>query len=154
MSEVIKEGDRIKVHYRGTLDDGSEFDSSRNRPPLEFVVGSHQVIPGFEKALLGHKAGDSFTVTIPAADAYGSVREDLLFQVPKEQIPPTITPAPGLGLNMGLPNGDIDVVVKDVTETHIILDANHPLAGQNLTFELEVVDVAPHDQAVDVSTAE
>lgn len=143
MSEVIKDGDTVKVHYRGTLDDGSEFDSSRNRPPLEFVMGKHQLIPGFEKALLGRKAGDSFTVTIPAAEAYGPIREDLVFQVPREQIPSTITPTPGLGLNMSLPDGDIDVVVRDVTETHVILDANHPLAGQNLTFELEVAEATP-----------
>ena len=142
MSKTIKKGDTVKVHYTGTLEDGTEFDSSRNSRPLQFVVGEHQVIPGFENAVLDHAVGDTFSVTIPPAEAYGDIDKELIFEVPREQVPPTITPEKGLGLSMRAPQGEIDVIIKDVTDTHLTLDANHPLAGQPLTFELEIVEIA------------
>lgn len=138
---IAQNGDTVKIHYTGTLDDGSVFDSSKNREPLQFVLGRQQVIPGFEKAVLGRSVGDKFTVTIPANEAYGESQEDLIIKVPREQIPQNITPEVGLGLSMQVQEGSIDVLVTEVTDTHITLDANHPLAGEDLTFDLEIIDI-------------
>ena len=138
---TAQNGNTVKVHYTGTLDDGSVFDSSKNRSPLQFVIGRQQVVPGFEKAVIGRSVGDKFTVTIPAAEAYGESQKDLIIEVPRSQIPPNITPQKGLGLTMQVAEGSIDVIVSEVTDTHITLDANHPLAGENLTFEIEIIDI-------------
>ena len=137
----IKNGDTVSVHYIGTLNDGSEFDRSREGSPLRFKVGSGQVIPGFEKAVLGHEAGDRFSVTIPAAEAYGERQEQLLFSVPMEQVPPSIKPQAGMMLHVATDQGELEVSVHQVTETHIVLDANHPMAGKDLTFALEIVSI-------------
>lgn len=138
----IKEGDTVKVHYTGKTSDGNVFDSSRERDPLEFTIGQGQLIPGFEKAVVGLEAGDSQTVTIPSDEAYGEVRDDMIVNVPKEQIPSDITPEVGQQLQIQQKDGgSIGVVVTEITEQEVTLDANHPLAGKDLTFEIEVVSI-------------
>ena len=138
---AIKRGDSVRVHYTGTLADGVVFDSSRDRNPLEFVLGKRMIIEGFEKALIGRKAGDQVRVTIPAAEAYGNVNEQLIFNVPLSEVPPHITPEPGLQLSLSSPEGDMEVTVTHVDSDIIVIDANHPLAGKDLTFDIEVVSV-------------
>ena len=138
---AIKQGDSVRVHYTGTLADGAVFDSSRDRNPLEFVLGKRMLIEGFEKALLGRQAGDHMRVTIPAAEAYGDVNEQLIFNVPLSEVPPHITPEPGLQLSLSSPEGDMEMTVIRVDGDIIVLDANHPLAGKDLTFDIEVVSV-------------
>ena len=138
---AIKRGDSVRVHYTGTLADGVVFDSSRDRNPLEFVLGKRTLIEGFEKALIGRNAGDQVQVTIPADEAYGDVKEQLIFKVPLGEVPPHITPAPGLQLSLSSPEGDLEVTVTHVGGDMIVLDANHPLAGKDLTFDIEVVSV-------------
>ncbi|WP_077074021.1 FKBP-type peptidyl-prolyl cis-trans isomerase [Mailhella massiliensis] len=137
----IKPGDTVSVHYVGTLNDGSEFDRSREGSPLRFKVGSGQVIPGFDKAVMGHEVGDKFSVTIPAAEAYGARQQQLLFPVPLEQVPPTIKPQVGMMLHVSTDQGELEVTICEVNDKHIVLDANHPMAGKDLTFALEVVSI-------------
>lgn len=134
-----KNGDFVKVHYTGTLADGTLFDSSREREPLEFTLGEGQLIPGFEKTVLGMTAGESRTVTIPAAEAYGPYREEMVLDVPRNQLPPEMRPEVGMQLQLG-EEQDAGMVVRitSVTEAHITLDANHPLAGQDLTFDIQL----------------
>jgi peptidylprolyl isomerase len=135
-----KNGDTVRVHYTGTLDDGTVFDSSvENGEPLEAILGEGMLIPGFERALLGMKTGDKITVRIEPEDAYGEVSEELLLAVPRDSFPPHLIPEVGLMLQVNTDRGDMDVVIARMTETEIILDANHPLAGQALTFALELV---------------
>ena len=139
----IKEGDTVKVHYTGKTSDGNVFDSSRERDPLEFTIGQGQLIPGFEKAVVGLEEGDSQTVTIPSAEAYGEIRDDMIVSVPKEQIPADIDPEVGQQLQIQQKDGGaIGVVVTDISEQKVTLDANHPLAGKDLTFEIEVVSIS------------
>ena len=139
---TIRQGDTVRVHYTGTLADGAVFDSSRDRDPLEFVLGKRMLIEGFEKALIGRQSGEHVRVTIPAAEAYGDEDEGLRFSVPLNEVPPHITPAPGLQLSLSAPEGDMEVTVTHVDDTMIVLDANHPLAGKDLTFDIEVVSVS------------
>jgi FKBP-type peptidyl-prolyl cis-trans isomerase 2 len=135
-------GDTVKVHYTGSLDDGSVFDSSEGREPLEFTLGNGDVIPGFDEGVCGMVTGEEKTVTIPAAQAYGDPRAELTAKVPREEFPDEITPEPGMSLQMMLPNGQpIPVTIVEVAEDHVLLDANHPLAGKDLTFKLQLVDV-------------
>jgi len=138
---AIKKGDTVRVHYTGTLEDGVVFDSSRERDPLEFVLGKRMLIEGFEKALIGREAGEHMQVTIPAAEAYGDVDDALLFEVPIHEVPAHITPEAGLQLSLSSPEGDMDVTVTHVDSDRIVLDANHPLAGKALTFDIEVISV-------------
>lgn len=136
-------GSKVKIHYTGRLEDGTVFDSSKDRDPLEFEVGSGQVIPGFDDAVEGMGAGDEKTVTIPAVDAYGPRRQELVLDVPGDQLPDELEPAPGQQLQMQTPDGQtFQVTVTDVTETGVQVDANHPLAGKDLTFDILVVGVA------------
>ena len=137
----IKNGDTVSVHYVGTFNDGTEFDRSREGSPLKFKVGSGMVIPGFDKAVMGHEVGDKFSVNIPAAEAYGEKQEHLLFPVPMEQVPATIKPQVGMMLHVGTDQGELEVTICEVTDTHIVLDANHPMAGKDLNFALEVVAI-------------
>lgn len=138
-----KRGDNVKVHYTGSLSDGSIFDSSEGNEPLEFALGSGQVIPGFEEAVEGMKVGESKTVVIPVDKAYGERNEEMVIQAPIEQVPADLEPEVGMRLEMGSPSGEIiRVVVTEITETHITLDANPPLAGKELTFKLDLVEVA------------
>lgn len=137
-----KDGDTVRVHYRGTLDDGSEFDSSEGREPLEFVVGSGQVIPGFDAAVRELEPGDTVTVTIPAAEAYGERQDEGIQSFPKEAFPPDADPQIGWAVELSGPDGQrIPAIIADVNDDEIVLDFNHPLAGENLTFELELVEV-------------
>lgn len=135
-------GDTVRVHYTGRTDDGSEFDSSREREPLEVTLGQSQVIPGFEAALVGMDSGDSKTVTIPETEAYGPRREELVHEVPRSDIPDEIELEPGRRLLAHTPDGNqLQLVIKAVTDSSVTVDANHPLAGEDLTFDLELVEV-------------
>lgn len=142
MSEV-KTGDTVSIHYTGTLTDGSTFDSSEGRDPLEFVVGSGQVIPGLEKAIPGMEVGDKKVVEIPCGEAYGDINPANRQAVPREQIPADIPLEMGLTLQMQSPDGEqvIPVTVVEMNEQEVTLDANHVLAGKDLTFAVEVVDI-------------
>lgn len=134
-------GDTVQIHYTGKLEDGSVFDSSRGRDPLEFTLGSGQVIEGFDSAVAGMAPGEEKTVTIPADNAYGGRRGELVFEVERSQLPDTIEPEVGQQLQMSQ-NGQVAIVtITDVTDEGVKLDANHPLAGRDLTFELELVEV-------------
>jgi peptidylprolyl isomerase len=138
-----KRGDNVKVHYTGKLADGTVFDSSEGSDPLEFAVGSGQVIQGFEEGVVGMKVGESKVVQIPVEKAYGERKEELVLQAPIEQVPPDLNPEPGMRLEMGGANGEIlRVVVTEITDTHITLDANPPLAGKDLIFEIQLVECA------------
>ena len=142
MNQAAKAGDTVQVHYTGKLDDGSVFDSSAGRDPLEFTVGAGQVIPGFEQAVEGMAVGQTKTVTIPSAEAYGERVAEAVLQVPREQLPPDLEPEVGQQLVMQSRDGrQIPIVVVEVTEDSITIDANHPLAGRDLTFEIELVAV-------------
>ena len=141
MTEV-KENDTVKVHYTGKLADGQVFDSSREREPIEFTLGQGQIIPGFEKGLLNMKVNEKKTIEIPSDEAYGEPRQDLIQEVDKNQLPPEIKPEPGMGLVSKSPDGrEMNLVVKEVKDKSIVVDGNHPLAGKDLTFELEVVEI-------------
>lgn len=138
MSQV-KNGDTVKVHYTGTLADGTVFDSSLEREPLEFTLGEGQLIPGFEKTVLGMSAGELRTVTIPAEEAYGPYREEMVLEVPRTQLPADMQPQVGMQLQIGEEQGDgMLVQIATVTDAHITLDANHPLAGKDLIFSIEL----------------
>ncbi len=136
-----RRGDNVKVHYTGSLADGTVFDSSEGKEPLGFAVGSGQVIKGFEEAVLGMKVGESKVVDIPVDKAYGQRNEEMVIKAPIEQVPPDLKPELGMRLEMGGANGEIlRVTVTEITKTHITLDANPPLAGQDLTFAIELVE--------------
>lgn len=138
---TAREGDTVRVHYTGSLSDGSVFDSSRGRDPLEFTLGEGRVIAGFDDAVSGMAQGEERQVIIPAEQAYGSRRDELVFAVPKEQFPDEMEPA--VGLEVQLTQGGQRAVARiaEVTEESVTLDANHPLAGRDLTFDLELVEV-------------
>ena len=137
----IKNGDTVVVHYVGTLADGSEFDRSSEGHPLSFRQGAGQMIPGFEKAMEGREKGERFTVTIPAEEAYGPVHEEYRFTVDPSRFPPGLTPAVGQRLHLSSDQGELEVIVAAVDDDGVLLDANHPLAGHALTFDLTIVDV-------------
>jgi peptidylprolyl isomerase len=138
-----KSGDTVRIHYTGTLADGSVFDSSEGRDPLEFQLGSGQVIPGFDTGVTGMAVGEKKTIHIPCADAYGEVNPQAMQAVPRADIPDHIPLDLGTQLQMQAPNGQVVMVtVAEVTEETVTLDANHPLAGKDLTFALELVEIA------------
>lgn len=140
--QQVKKGDTVKVHYHGKLTDGTTFDSSEGREPLEFEVGSGQVIPGFDDGVTGMAIGEKKTILIPADEAYGQKQEDMIMEFPKERFPEDMVPEAGMQLNMSNDQGqNFPVVIVDVKETVVILDANHPLAGEDLTFDLELVEI-------------
>ena len=140
---AAKAGDKVRIHYTGTLNDGSTFDSSAGRDPLEFTVGSGQVIPGFDTAVTGMAVGEKKTVTIPADQAYGQPDPRAVQVIPRDNIPVDIPLEVGLQLQASGPDGQVMVVtVKEITETEVTLDANHRLAGEDLTFALELVEIA------------
>ena len=139
---MAKSGDTVKVHYTGKLEDGTVFDTSQEREPLEFTIGEGSIIPGFEEAVKGMEVGQSKEVNIPAQQAYGDYREDLLLMIDKAQLPKDLKPEVGQRLQMQqVDGGTAIVVVAEVGETTITVDANHPLAGKNLIFAIEVVDI-------------
>jgi peptidylprolyl isomerase len=140
---MIENGQKVKIHYTGTLDDGKQFDSSAGRDPLEFEMGAGMVIPGFEKGVSGMEVGEKKTIHIPAAEAYGERREDMVMEFERTQLPDDLEPEVGMGLQMQGPQGQaIPVQITAVGEANITIDANHPLAGENLNFELELIEVA------------
>jgi peptidylprolyl isomerase len=138
---MIEAGKTVKVHYKGTLDDGSVFDSSESRDPIEFEMGSGSLIPGFEAAVAEMEIDETRSVTIPSAEAYGDVNEDMVGEIPRTNLPEDIEPEVGMVLSMQAPDGEMPVRVVAVDEGNLTLDANHPLAGQNLTFELTLIEV-------------
>jgi FKBP-type peptidyl-prolyl cis-trans isomerase 2 len=141
MSEA-KSGDTVRVHYTGTLDNGTEFDSSHGREPLEFTLGAGGLIAGFESAVHGMSAGETKTVTIPADEAYGPRRPDLTHEAPRGAIPDEIELVVGLILHAQGPDGQqLTFQVTDFDEETVTLDGNHPLAGEDLTFNLELVEI-------------
>lgn len=138
-----KAGDQVKVHYTGRLKDGSVFDSSQGREPLAFQVGAGMMIKGFDAAVNGMEVGDKVTAEIPCTEAYGESREDLIFNIPKENLPADLKPEVGQQLAMAQPNGQqVPVKVKEVLEAEVIIDANHDLAGKDLIFDIELVEIA------------
>ncbi len=140
-----EKGSRVKVHYTGTLKNGEIFDSSKGRNPLEFVVGAGQMIRGFDKGVVGMSPGEERIMTLAPEDAYGERREDLLFQVSREALPEGYTPALGDPLKISLQDGgSLNVLVSALEETHILLDGNHRLAGEELTFAVTLVEIASH----------
>jgi peptidylprolyl isomerase len=135
------EGEKfVSVHYRGTLEDGSEFDSSEGREPLEFIYGVGMMIPGFEKGIAGLHVGDKKTFLVKADDAY-PYDERRVERIPLEMVPPEIAPEVGMQLYITLPTGPVPVIVKEITATEIVLDANNPLAGKDLTFDVEIMEI-------------
>lgn len=137
----VQNGSRVKVHYTGKLDDGSVFDTSlqEGRDPLEFTIGEGMMIPGFENGLLGMEIGDKKTISMVPGDAYGELRDDLLFEVPISNVPPNVEL--GATLQAELEEGKpVIFTVIDIKNDTVVLDGNHPLAGKNLTFEVEVVE--------------
>lgn len=140
---AVKNGDTVFVHYTGTLEDGTEFDSSAGREPLEFVMGGGMIIPGFEAAVDGKSKGDKVTVCIPPEEGYGERNQEMLLVVPRKDVPSHITPEVGMMLQLTLEEGELDVVVSRVTADEIELDGNHPLAGKSLNFDIEIVDIKP-----------
>lgn len=138
----VKKGDTVKVHYHGKLTDGSTFDSSEGREPLEFEVGGGMVIPGFDSGVTGMAVGEKKTITIPADEAYGQKHEEMIMEFPKERFPSDMNPEVGMQLNMSNGSGqNFPVVIVEVKDEVVILDANHPLAGEDLTFDLELVEI-------------
>lgn len=140
---TAKDGDTVHVHYKGSLEGGEVFDSSEGRDPLSFTIGNGQVIPGFEEAVLGMALNEKKNVTIPVDKAYGPRNEELILTIPREQVPPDINPEVGQKLQMQGPNNQPVVVeVTEVVEEHIKLDANPPLAGKDLIFDIELVEIS------------
>ncbi len=138
----VKKGNSVKVHYTGKFEDGTVFDSSVEKEPLSFTPGNGELIAGFEKAVLGMNPGDKKTETIAANDAYGEHKKDLLFVVDKKLVPEHITPEVGMQLEVTQKDGTKNTVtIFEVSENNITLDANHPLAGKTLIFEIELVEV-------------
>jgi FKBP-type peptidyl-prolyl cis-trans isomerase 2 len=138
----VKSGDLVKVHYHGRLTDGTTFDSSAGREPLQFEVGSGQVIAGFDNGVMGMSIGEKKTIEIPADQAYGPKDPSMMVEFPINQFPEDMKPEAGMRLNMTNGQGQvIPVVITEVGEETVILDANHPLAGEDLIFDIEVVDI-------------
>ena len=136
------QGSTVLLHYTGTLEDGTEFDSSRGGDPLQFTVGGGEVIPGFEEAVVGMDPGETKTFTIPADEAYGPRRDDLVMQVARDQFPPEIDFAVGQQYPVEVNEGQVVLVTVAALDSETVtLDANHPLAGKDLTFAVEVVTV-------------
>jgi peptidylprolyl isomerase len=140
MTEAAKNGDRVRVHYTGRLEDGRIFDSSKDGDPLEFTVGGGEVIPGFDEAVRGMSVGDTKTVEIESEDAYGPRRDGLVTQIPREVAQFPVEPTVGAEFLLPLQDGtQHPVVVTEVTDTHVTIDGNHPLAGEKLIFDLELI---------------
>lgn len=138
-----KSGDTVRVHYTGRLTDGTVFDSSAQREPLQFTLGQGEIIPGFEQAVEGMSPGDSKTEEIPMDKAYGPYREDMVLQVNRQQMPAEISPQVGQQLQIRQPTGQlVPVTITEVDDGQVTLDANHPLAGQTLVFDIQLVEIS------------
>ena len=139
---TAKQGDTVKIHYTGKLDDGTVFDSSEGRDPLSFTIGEGEVNPGFERAAEGMQVGETKETRLDVGDAYGERRDDLMLDVPREQLPEDLEVDVGTPLQLQQPDGTaVPVTVAKLDEEQVTLDANHPLAGQPLTFEIQLVGV-------------
>ena len=139
---MVKDGDTVRVHYTGKLNDDTVFDSSLDREPLEFTVGGDMVIPGFQNAVRGMEVGQAKTVTMPPEDAYGPRFDEMVLVLDRKQFPPEIDPTVGQHLQMQQENGrEFIARITDVSEATITVDANHPLAGKELTFEINLVEI-------------
>ncbi len=139
---VAKSGDKVKVHYVGTLDDGSVFDSTEGVEPFEFTIGAGEVLPEFENAIIGLEPGKSIKIRINSENAYGVYREDLCFPVERSYFPENVEPKIGEFFSLQLKNGNTVVVkVKEILNNTVILDANHPLAGKDLNFDIKLVEI-------------
>lgn len=134
-------GQQVRVHYTGKLDDGTIFDSSAGSDPLTFTLGGGEVIPGFDKGVMGLTVNESRTVKIPAAEAYGAHQPGMVVELPKTEIPAHLKLKPGQRLQIKTPNGVLAVTVTAETDTTITMDGNHPLAGKDLTFDLQLVEI-------------
>ena len=140
--ESVKRGDTVKVHYHGKLTDGTTFDSSEGREPLSFTAGSGQVIMGFDNAVIGMAPGDKKTVNIPVMEAYGERQENMVLTFPVSEFPDDKTPEVGMEMQMSDNEGNIfAVVITEINGDMMKLDANHPLAGMDLVFDLELVSI-------------
>jgi len=140
--QQAKKGDKVKVHYHGKLTNGETFDSSAGREPLEFEIGAGSVIKGFDEGVSGMKVGEKRTINIPVDEAYGQRSEDMLIEFPKDRFPKDMEIKEGMQLMMSNGTGqNIPVIVTDVKDDAVILDANHPLAGEDLIFDIELVEI-------------
>lgn len=140
--QQVKKGDTVKVHYHGKLTNGTTFDSSEGREPLEFEVGGGMVIPGFDDGVTGMAIGEKKTIHIPADQAYGPKQEEMIMEYPRDRFPADMTPEVGMQLNMSNGSGqNFPVMIAEVRDTVVVLDANHPLAGEDLIFDLELVAI-------------
>jgi FKBP-type peptidyl-prolyl cis-trans isomerase 2 len=147
--QQVKSGDKVKVHYHGKLRSGETFDSSQGREPLEFTVGSGQVIKGFDQGVMGMQVGDKRTIEIDVLDAYGAKQDEMIIEFPKNQFPADMKPEQGMQLMMNNGSGQsFPVTVTEVKEESVILDANHPLAGQDLIFDIELVEIVPTSRII------
>lgn len=141
---TVKKGDRISIHYTGKLEDGTVFDSSESRGPLEFTVGAGEVIPGLEDGIIGMKPGESKTIRIPMEMAYGPRFEERVFQLGREKVPQGLAPEIGQQLQMYRADGmPITVTVVGISENSLTMDCNHPLAGKALVFDTKLVNISP-----------
>jgi len=142
--QQAQNGDKVKVHYHGRLRNGETFDSSNGREPLEFTLGSGQVIKGFDEGVKGMQVGDKKTVEIAVGDAYGEKQQEMIIEFPIDQFPADMNPEVGMQLMMSNGSGQqFPVQIVEVKEQSVLLDANHPLAGQDLIFDLELVEIQP-----------
>lgn len=140
--QQVKKGDTVKVHYHGKLTNGTTFDSSEGREPLEFEVGGGMVIPGFDEGVTGMAIGEKKTIHIPAEQAYGPKQEEMIMEFPRDRFPADMVPEVGMQLNMSNGSGqNFPVTIAEVREAVVVLDANHPLAGEELIFDLELVSI-------------
>jgi FKBP-type peptidyl-prolyl cis-trans isomerase 2 len=147
--QQVKQGDKVKVHYHGRLTDGTTFDSSEGRSPLEFEVGSGAVIPGFDNGVMGMSVGEKKTINIPADEAYGQKVPELVMDFPKERFPEDMEPEVGMQLMMNNGAGQqFPVTIVEMKEDIVTLDANHQLAGQDLVFDLELVDIESQSKII------
>lgn len=139
---TIKDGDTVSVHYTGTLTSGEVFDSSLEREPLKFTLGKGQLIPGFERAIMGLSVGEKATTNIPSKEAYGEHNSEMVLEVPKNQLPPELDAQVGMQLQLNQPDGQaIPVQITQIKEEMVTIDANHPLAGKDLNFDIEIIEI-------------
>ncbi len=155
MSETVRNGDTISVNYTGKFEDGNVFDSSEGKEPLKFTVGAGQLIKGFDDAVIGMKTGDKKTVTLAPDDAYGEHRADMVIDIPKSQIPEDMQLEIGQRLHLRDPKGQpVPAMVAEITDDAVKMDANHPMAGKTLVFDLEVVETGLEPEPASCSDSE